>query len=419
VYFTPKRLKLYLWALLVLELLICLGFRSSIRSGAIDFRGYYTAGHMLRTGQASLLYDYPTQQRLQNTLVAPAQFTLLFFAPPFAALPFVPLSLAPFQLALFLFGLINLALLALAIRIMRPHLRALTARWPLTPALLFLSFLPVGLTLVMGQLSIFVLLVCCAAFTLLESGSSLLAGLIFSLALVKLQLALPVALLFLFWRRWRFTLGFLLGAALLTALSAAIVGPHNLPSYFHSLAHTSALAGTALQSTVGIGPRRMANLYGLFFTLTSTNQLATALTAVASIALLTWAATRRPSFPLALIVAILVSYHLYPCDLALLLLPISLLSNRLFAEAPTSTPTLDPQPPRLSWLQRHRRTILFCALGVFLITPALIELIVNDLIFLLALPILALAACPLDWSTLTLPRESTSRRSSEPHPTTV
>ena len=413
-YFTPKRLKLYLWALLVLELLICLGFRSSIRSGAIDFRGYYTAGHMLRTGQASLLYDYPTQQRLQNTLVAPAQFTLLFFAPPFAALPFVPLSLAPFQLALFLFGLINLALLALAIRIMRPHLRALTARWPLTPALLFLSFLPVGLTLVMGQLSIFVLLVCCAAFTLLESGSSLLAGLIFSLALVKLQLALPVALLFLLWRRWRFTLGFLLGAALLTALSAAIVGPHNLPSYFHSLAHTSALAGTALQSTVGIGPRRMANLYGLFFTLTSTNQLATALTAVASIALLTWAATRRPSFPLALIVAILVSYHLYPCDLALLLLPISLLCNRLFAEDSPNL-TLAPQPPRLSWLQRHRRTILFCALGVFLITPALIELIVNDLIFLLALPILALAACPLDWSTLTLPQPADQAR----HPSAV
>ena len=118
-YFTPKRLRLYLWALLILELIICLGFRSSIRAGAIDFRGYYTAGYMLRTGQASQLYDYPTQQRLQNTLVAPAQFTLLFFAPPFAALLFALFSLAPYLWALLLFGLVNLALLALTVRVMR------------------------------------------------------------------------------------------------------------------------------------------------------------------------------------------------------------------------------------------------------------------------------------------------------------
>jgi Glycosyltransferase family 87 len=404
VYFTPKRLKLYLWALLLLELLICLGFRSSIRSGAIDFRGYYTAGSMLRTHNAALLYDYPTQQRLQNTLVAPAQFTLLFFAPPFAALPFALLSFAPYLWALLLFGLVNLALLALAVRVMRPHLRALTDRWRPTPPLLFLSFLPVGLTLVMGQLSIALLLICCLAFALLETNEPLLAGLIFSLALIKLQIALPIALLFLLWRRWRFTLGFLLGAALLTALSAAIIGPHNFPSYLHSLTHTSALAGTTLQSTVGIGPRRMANLYGLFFTLTPTNHLAIALTAIASIALLAWAVTRRPSLPLAMLVAVLVSYHLYPCDLTLLLLPISLLCNRLFADDDTLPQPASPPPH--SWLQRNRRTILFCSIGVFLITPALIEIIVNDLIFLLTLPILALAVTPYDWSSLSIPPAS-------------
>jgi hypothetical protein len=415
VYFTPKRLKLYLWALLLLELLICLGFRSSIRAGAIDFRGYYTAGSMLRTHNAALLYDYPTQQRLQNTLVAPAQFTLLFFAPPFAALPFALLSFAPYLWALLLFGLVNLALLALAVRVMRPHLRALTDRWRPTPTLLFLSFLPVGLTLVMGQLSIALLLIGCLAFALLEVGSPLLAGIIFSLALIKLQIALPIALLFLLWRRWRFTLGFLLGAAVLTALSATIIGPHNFPSYLHSLTHTSALAGTTLQSTVGIGPRRMANLYGLFFTLTPTNHLAIALTAIASIALLAWAVTRRPSLPLAMLVAVLVSYHLYPCDLTLLLLPISLLCNRLFADDDTLPQPASPPPH--SWLQRHRRTILFCSIGVFLITPALIEIIVNDLIFLLALPILALAACPYDWSTLTLPRELRRHTASTPQRT--
>ena len=420
-YFTPKRLKLYLWALLVLEILICLGFRSSIRSGAIDFRSYYTAGSMLRTGQARLLYDYPTEQRLQSVLVTPEPVALPFFAPPFAALPFALLSLAPFKLALLLFGLANLALLALAVRIMRPHLPALIERWPLTPALLYLSFLPVGLTLVMGQLSIVLLLICCLAFTLLESGSPLLAGLVFSFALVKFQFALPVFLLFLLWRRWRFTLGFLLGAALLAALSAAIISPHVFPSYLHSLTQTTALGGTTLQHAVGIVPRRMANLYG-FFSLTPTDRPATVLTAAASLLLLAWAATRRASFPLALLVALLVSFHLYPCDLTLLLLPISLLCNRLFAEHPTpdAAPTAAPasQPSLLSWLQNRRRAILFCALGTFLISPLLIELIVNDLIFLLALPILALAFCPPDWSPIDLPHAPDTRRDA-PQPTTA
>jgi hypothetical protein len=116
-----------------------------------------------------------------------------------------------------------------------------------------------------------------------------------------------------------------------------------------------------------------------------------------------------------MLVAILVSYHLYPCDLTLLLLPISLLCNRLFADDDTLAQPASPPPH--SWLQHHRRTILFCSIGVFLITPALIEIIVNDLIFLLALPILALAACPYDWSTLTLPRELTRHTASTPQRT--
>ena len=41
-----------------------------------------------------------------------------------------------------------------------------------------------------------------------------------------------------------------------------------------------------------------------------------------------WAATRKPSLPLALLAGLLVSYHLYLYDLTLLLLPISLIFNR-------------------------------------------------------------------------------------------
>jgi hypothetical protein len=399
VYFTAKRLKLYLWALVVVQVFTCLGFRSSILSGAIDFRLYYTAGYMLRTGDAAHLYDYATEQRVQNAVVASAPIALPFFAPPIAALPFVLLSYAPYLSALLIFGCINLVLLVLAVRVMHPYLRALSARWPLTPALLFLSFLPVGLTIVMGQLSILLLLIACFAFALIEAGSPFVAGLIFALALVKFQTAIPVALLFLLWRRWRFTAGFLTGACTLFALSIWIIGFRSLLPYLRSITHMSAFAGTPLQQAVGVAPRAMPNLYGLFFMLAPTNHLATILTLVASLLLILWVARRPPSFPLALLVAILVSYHFYPCDLTLLLLPISLLCNRLFAE--NASPAA-PAPAPQTWLQRHHRQILLCALGALLISPLMVEIISNNLIFLYALPILGLALSPLDWSILTL-----------------
>jgi hypothetical protein len=397
VFFTAKRLKLYLWALLVLQVFTCIGFRSEIRSGSIDFRSYYTAAHMLRTGHASLLYNYAAEQRFQNALVLPAPAALPFFAPPFTALFLVPLSYAPYLSALLIFSVVNLILLALAVRVMRPHLRALSNRWPPTPALLFLSFLPVGLTLVMGQLSILILLIDCLAFAALEAGAPFLAGLILSLALMKFQTAIPIALLFLLWRRWRFLFGFLTGASALVALSACIFGLHNLAPYIRSIIRMSALAGTPLQGAVGTAPRTMANLYGLFFMLTPTNYIATILTLTASLLLILWAARRPPSFPLALLVAILVSYHFYPCDLTLLLLPASLLCNRIFSEQ--TNPVPQPAGPRF---RSRRLQILYCALGALLIGPLMVEIISYHLISLYALPILALAVCPLDWSALTL-----------------
>jgi hypothetical protein len=402
VYFTPKRLKLYLWALIVLQVATCLNFRSPIRGGSIDFRSYYAAGYMVRTGDAAHLYNYSTEERVQDATVTPAPIALPFYAPPFVALLFAPLSYAPYVWALLLFGIVNLILLALAIRVMRPHLLALAARWPSTPPLLFLSFLPVGLTLVMGQLSILILLIDCLAFALLEGGEPFLAGLVFSLALMKFQTAVPVAILFLLWRRWRFTLGFLTGAAALGAVSAWILGAHRLLPYLHSVFRMSALAGTELQAAVGVAPRRMANLYGLLFSLTPTNHLATILTLLASILLLAWATTRPPSFPFALLLAILVSYHFYPCDLTLLLLPISLLFNQVLSgEAEgTSAPEISTS------FQRNRSRVLACALGTFLIAPLMAEIISNDLIFLFALPILTLVLTSTSWPSLHGPSDA-------------
>ncbi|HEV2576415.1 MAG TPA: glycosyltransferase family 87 protein [Acidobacteriaceae bacterium] len=393
-FFTRKRLKLYLAGLVIVQLATCLGFRSSVQSGAIDLRVYYTAGYMLRTGQTALLYNLPAEKLLQNQLVAPMPAALAFFAPPFAALPFAPLSLVTYRQAFWFLLAINLALLLLAAHIMRPHLTALAERWPPLPYLLFITFIPAGLTLVMGQVSIFMLLFFCMSFASLHRSRPFLAGLVLSLALIKFQIALPVALLFLLWRQWRFIAGFLTGSSLLAALSVFLIGARESRLYLHTLLSGTGPLAAASTGTNNVSVHRMPNLYGLLATVTGHNHLSLVLTLAACLALLAWAAFQRPSLPLALLISVGTGLYLFPCDLALLLLPLSLLCNQLFAED-DALPATAP-PPHLSWLQKHRRDILFCALGTFLIGPALIEIIVNNLIFLLALPILALALCPCD-----------------------
>lgn len=414
-FFTRKRLKLYLAGLFIVQLATCLGFRSSVQSGAIDLRVYYTAGYMLRTGQTSRLYDLASEKLLQNQLVAPMPAALAFFAPPFAALPFAPLSRFSYRHAFWLLFAINLALLLLAARILQPLLSALTLRWPPLPFLLFLTFIPAGLTLAMGQLSILMLLFFSMSYSLLQHSRPVLAGLLLSLALIKFQIALPAALLFLLWRQWRFLLGFLGGSSLLAALSVLLAGARECRLYLQSLLSSAGPLAAASAGTNNVSVHRMPNLYGLLATLTGRNHLALLLTLAASAALIAWAASRRPSLPLALLVSVSTGFYLFPCDLTLLLLPITLLCNRLFTEdEPPPTSPASPHP-HLNWLQKHRRDLLFCALGTFLIAPALIEVIANNLIFLLALPVLALALCPYDWSTLALP-QAINRAA---HPSTV
>ncbi|HZQ41857.1 MAG TPA: glycosyltransferase family 87 protein [Acidobacteriaceae bacterium] len=387
-FFTQKRLKLYLIALLALQLCTLVTGIPIITRRYIDLRAFYTAGHMLRTGQADDLYIYPTEQHFQSTLVSPDPRALPFMPPPFAALPFVPLSLLSFWPAWFIVAAVNILLLLACIALLKPFLTALSARWKLAPALLVLSFLPAAIALLMGQLSILLLLVYSACFVCLRRGRNLTAGLILALALIKFQIALPVALLFLLWRQWRVLAGFLAGSAFLTALSIYIVSPAAFLAYLHSLYSmtTTITADRATQLHFAILPHQMPNLYGLLFTLTRGAALSHILILAASIALFAWTTLQRPSLPLALCTAMLVSYHLFFYDLTLLLLPLALLADHLLRN-PTST-------------HNYRLLITQISLATLLISALLRFLIAADTTFLLALPILALTLASTWWPTL-------------------
>ena len=403
-FLTRKRLRLYLGALLVLQVATCLGFISSIRGGYVDLRTFYTAGYLVRTGNAALIYDYRTEQEAQSRLAThDAKSTLVMFAPPYTALFFVPLSLATFRTAYFLFFATNLLLLALAIVAMHPQLQSLSERWKPLPALLFLSFLPIGFALMMGQITIILLFIYCLCSIALQNEKPLAAGMFLSLALMKFQVALPIAFLFLAWRCWLFSAGFLGGTAVLTAVSAAIIGVKNLIPYLRSLfLSASAASGNPYsqinaQTKYAIFPQHMPNLYGLILSLSGGAHWAMALTVIASILIVAWAMFQPPSLPLALLVGLLVSYHLYASDLALLVLPLSLLAdqalrrNDRLPEMAHSTGN-----KRAEW----RRAAALCSAAFLLIGPIEIFVISSGATYLLAIPIATLLLSQTEWTPL-------------------
>jgi hypothetical protein len=332
-YFNLSRLRLYFGGLFLLQIVACIGHLPYARAGEVDFRTFYTAGHMVHSSQ---LYDYAAEVAAQNTWVSPNQYALPFMFPAYVALLFALLSYVNYQAAYWIFFVLNLCLCAGAVLVMRPYLGALHARWRLLIPMLFLSFMPLGTAVAFGQVSVLLLFLYCSCFAAIESEMPFLAGLLLSLALIKFQIALPIALLFLAWRQWRFLAGFLAGAAALTLISVHTTGWPVFTHYLRSLVFMS--GQTASETKYAMFSAQMPNLYGFFHTLCP-GLSGYILTGFCSLAVMVWAATRRPSLSLALLAGMLVSYHLYVYDLTLLLLPVSLILNAEL-EGGTNRPAL-------------------------------------------------------------------------------
>lgn len=389
-YFTKKRLSLYLVALMVLQIFT---FSSGVRTlfaqahGYFDLRAFYTAGYMLRTGHSSVLYDYAQEQHFQNAVVSVEPRALPMMSPPFTALPFALLSHLSFSHAWVVFAIANILFLLASVRIVKPFLSALSARWSTAPTLLFLSFLPMAVALVCGQISILLLLIYCASFVFLRRGQDLVAGLILSFALMKFQVAVPIALLFVIWRQWRFITGFLAGTAILLAVSIRMLGLSALGAYLGSLyTMTHSVVGSYTQLKFAILPHEMPNLYGMLFVALHGAAWSHLLIITISLAVLAWAAFQRPSFPLALLTGMLVSYHLFFYDLTLLLLPLSLLADHLLRNPETAA----------AESHKHRLLITQISVGILLLAPFLRFLMASDETCWLALPVLGIVFCS-DW----------------------
>jgi len=331
-----------------MQFLAWLTFLPKALRGHADFRQLYVAGYMVRTGHRTQLYDYAAQAYFQNTLVSNDERALPFIRPAYQALMFVPFSLLPYRTAYLGFLLLNLLLLALAFLMLQPRLRGLSRVWPGLPPALFLGFYPVALALMQGQDSILLLALLAAALVSLERNRDLTAGALAGVGLFKFQIVVPIVLLFLLWRRWRFVKGFLFSAILVGLLSFITSGWAETVVFVHSLLSVGAgLPAVPGEINFPLRINIMANLRGLIYGLASLRapqrwlQVTTLL--LSSIVVISVRARGRQqpggdALVLAITAGVVVSYYLFIHDLSILLIPIVLTLDRFISRNGTGEP---------------------------------------------------------------------------------
>jgi hypothetical protein len=321
--------------LMAFQLIACIAGLRSGSQGRADFRQLYIAGYMARTGQGTDLYNYGLEEQLQNKIVsqgAPLPFDHLAYE----ALLFVPFSFLNFSAAYFVFAVFNFCLLISTQRLFRPYLKPLEALGRFVPEAIFYCFLPVAVTIVLGQDSIVLLWLAVLAFIAFERGHDRRAGFLLSLGLFKFQYILPVVLLFLLWRKWRFVLGATIGGFIVICLSTLIAGLPGMKAFASTMVEMSVRLNTqAQQLKFGTHPSAMPNLRG-FIDVVAGSHLSSEAIQIAVLAgtllVILFAARMQPSFSTAILAAVLVSYHSLIHDSSLLALPLGMVLVQAVSE---------------------------------------------------------------------------------------
>src|SRR6266704_3430542 len=169
---------------------------------------------------------------------------------------------------------------------------------------------------------------------MLDEEKEAVAGFLVGLGLFRLQLVIPIAVLFLVWRRWRFVSGFSLASTLILATSVGLTGISQTRLYLRSLASMS-IGGTTLldQARYAQPITHMGNLRALIVGLTSgylsplrVQALTILLSVFALACLLGFAPYGRGSKALlvATTAGVLVSYHLFIHDMSILALSVAM-----------------------------------------------------------------------------------------------
>jgi hypothetical protein len=295
---TEERLRVYPRALLAA---MALGFAALVLSpdgiGMIqgdpggDFRSFYTAGSMVRSGDGASLYDWSAQRRAQAAIAPGSKREFLPFAyPPFVALAYAPLSGLAFRPAYAVHAIVMALLVYGAVLLLVPVFRQIGSQ-PLAVFVALLAFFPM-FRAVGGQTSAVGVLTIALAWRCLHDERDLAAGAAIGLLLYKPQLALPLICLAALLRRPRVGVGFAGTAALLYAVGAAVSGPSWMLEWWSQLgafkqaqldnAHQSIGILGFVEALIGVGSPLAIGIGGSFSL------------ALAALLALTWIRARTP-----------------------------------------------------------------------------------------------------------------------------
>jgi glycosyl transferase family 87 len=335
--------KIFLVALVVINLFLAWNARQRILQAGSDFIIYYTAAQLVRDGQAQNLYNLEVQKHFQRKLLSSIEFRdklLPYNHPPFEVVWYLPLSRLSYLKAFLVWDLLSLLCYAAGLFLLTKNLTGTSDADFTFVWLGSAAFLPVLVTLLQGQDTAVVFLSLTLAFYSLKTSREALAGLWLSLALTKFQILAPILLLILLKKQWRVLAGFMVGAVATFLVSMTIVGMPGLKAYFRLLFE---MIGWV--NRYGIYPAQMHCLRGQFYALCFDNHpgLAVGLTIAVDLLLIVlllnaWRErwdVQGPffdlKFALLIIISLLVSPHLNFHDLSLLLLPGVLIYRSTFS----------------------------------------------------------------------------------------
>jgi hypothetical protein len=222
---TPQKLLniclIVVFVCLVLPLYVVKGLNDSLDHargtgtvGGIDFKAYYIAADMLRTGKD--FYDVEQQSQEVEARGLPLNESFYIY-PPLLAILFVPLTALPIHTAAQVWFFLNLAFYGLSLLIIwrALDLGRLSTNLPLLWTLAFI-FPPALLTLYKGQVNILILLLLAITYWLYIRGSDGASGA--ALGVAAMIKVIPICLLPYFaWKR-KYTL------CLATVATIAIIG---------------------------------------------------------------------------------------------------------------------------------------------------------------------------------------------------
>lgn len=199
-----------------------------------DFRALFASAQIAVTSGFSQVYNLAVQRETQAALMAPYATVEVETIPN----PFLPSFILPFTLFLplglsggfIIWTILNIGILVVYL------LQLVGKKDRLFPGLAFLS-LPVFLTLLLGQVNIW-LLICVGEFLRAwEQGKGFYGGLWLGGLLMKPQtLILLIPVLFLK-KRWDILAGFAIAATGIVVISLALAGPEGLAAWWVLLTH--------------------------------------------------------------------------------------------------------------------------------------------------------------------------------------